>query len=100
MGVLRTWLGLEAWTRFAHEHYRKQPFVMPCVAPEVLSACDWQNLGAALASPAASVQVTRYGELLSVAPPRSLADLHKLFDHDAGIALANADRASESVRAI
>jgi ribosomal protein L16 Arg81 hydroxylase len=100
MGALRTWLGLEGWTRFAHEHYGKQPFVMPCVAPEVLRACSWDSLDRALASRAADVQVVRRGESLSIAPPRSLAALRALFEHDTGIALRNADRASARVRAL
>ncbi len=100
MGALRTWLGVGTWTRFAREHYGKQPLVMPGVAPEVMSACNWNILDAALASPAAEVQVVRRGESLPVAPPRTLAELHKLFEHSAGIALRNADHASDSIRSL
>lgn len=100
MGALRTWLGLETWTRFAREHYGKQPFVMPGVVPEIMHTWDWDSLDAALASPAAEVQVVRRGESLSFAAPRSLAALRELFERDAGVALRNAERASERVRAI
>lgn len=100
MGALRTWLGAETWTRFAHEHYGKQPFVMPGAAAEVLHACNWDSLGAALASRAAEVQVVRRGESLSLTPPRSLPGLRKLFERSAGVALRNAERASAPIRTL
>lgn len=100
MGALRTWLGDEGWTRFAHEHYGKQPFVLPDAARELIDTCSWQSMSAALASHAADVHVIRRGESLSIAPPRSLAALRSLFEQNAGIALRNAEHASDRVRAL
>lgn len=73
---------------------------MQRVAGNVLDTCDWDHLGQTLGAHAADVLVVRRGEDLSLAAPRSLEDLHKLFGYDAGIALRNAELVSERVRAV
>lgn len=100
MGLLQEWLGAEAWHRFTREFRGVRPFATHLAPVQLLNDCDWDHLGQTLAAHAADVQVVRMGEVLSAAAPRSLTDLQELFGRDAGIALRNAELASEPVRAI
>src|SRR5688500_4876411 len=77
MGLLRTWLGPDAWQRFTRDHRDTQPFAMQGVGNETSKQCDWDHLGHTLAAHAPDVLVVRRGEDLAIAPPRSLADLQK-----------------------
>jgi ribosomal protein L16 Arg81 hydroxylase len=100
MSSLQQWVGAEAWLRFTRDHRGKRPFAMALAPSQLLTSCDWDHLGQTLGAHAADVQVVRLGEVLSIASPQSLADLHDLFGRDAGIAVRNAELVSERVRAI
>lgn len=91
--MLKQWLGSIPIETFVSEFLQKQPVAMPGTARGALPLLDWHVLDGILGRcQPPDIWVVARGEILDIAPPRSVEELRPLMAMGVGLAMRRGER--------